>query len=131
MLFPLSRCDLLTNHARVLLCIACDRHVRIREIAQCAQLTERATHRLVTDLCEAGYLEKRRVGARNEYEIKLEMPLGHPLEAELPIGELLAPLINHLRAAQSGTPDATPPPRFYGPRISIATRQSSGVGGGP
>ena len=53
----------ITNHARVLLCIARDPGTRLRDIAVCVDLTERATHGLVSELCEAGYLTKHRLGA--------------------------------------------------------------------
>lgn len=117
----MARCDLLTNHARVLLCIARDPQARIRDIAQCAELTERATHRLVNDLCEAGYLDKRRVGPRNQYEIHHEMPLGHPLEAAMPIGELLTPLINHVRSRQATLREANAPSLSESPHIAAAS----------
>ena len=55
----------LTNHARVLRCIAQDPGVRLRDIAQCAGITERATHRIVSDLVEAGYLTRHRLGRRS------------------------------------------------------------------
>jgi DNA-binding IclR family transcriptional regulator len=90
----------LTNHARVLLCIARDPGTRIRDIAVCAEITERAAHRIVSDLCEAGYVEKHRLGARNYYEVHAELPLRRELESGVPVGELLAPLLRRLRQEQ-------------------------------
>ena len=37
----------LTNHTRVLACVAQQPGVRLREIAACAGITERAAHRIV------------------------------------------------------------------------------------
>lgn len=88
----------LTNHARVLLCIACDPGTRIRDIAGCAEITERAAHRIVSDLVEAGYVDRHRLGARNFYEIHPERPLRHELEAGVPVGEVLAPILRRMRA---------------------------------
>ena len=79
----------LTNHARVLLCIARDHRVRLRDIALCAGITERAAHRIVTDLVEAGYLTRHRLGTRSFYEVHPERPMRHEYEAGHGIGELL------------------------------------------
>jgi len=84
---------LLTNHTRVLVCIAQDPQTRLRDIAQCADLTERATHRIVTELCEAGYVTRHKLGARNFYEIHPAAPLRDPLTGEPEVGELLRLLL--------------------------------------
>jgi DNA-binding IclR family transcriptional regulator len=89
----------LTNHARALVCIARDPNTRIRDIAACAEITERAAHAIVTDLAEAGYVEKHRLGARNFYEINPDAPLRHPFDADVSVGELLRPLVQR-RASQ-------------------------------
>ena len=59
----------LTNHARVLACIAGEPDVRLRDIAARVGITERAAHDLVRDLERAGYLRVRKVGRRNRYEV--------------------------------------------------------------
>lgn len=78
----------LTNHALALVCIQRSPESRMRDIADCLGVTERAAHRIVGDLCEAGYVEKRRVGARNHYTVKLDGNLRHPLVADQPVREL-------------------------------------------
>ena len=88
----MAQWSLLTNHARVLLCIARDREIRLRDVADCTGLTERAAHRIVSELCEAGYVTKRRNGARNVYELHTEAQLRDPLAGEPQIGELLSVL---------------------------------------
>ena len=79
----------LTNHSHVLLCIAEDPDVLLREVAQHVGITERATQRIVAELEEAGYLSHERVGRRNRYQVHAEPPLRHPLEDHLQIGALL------------------------------------------
>src|ERR671918_1660489 len=80
----------LTNHARVLLCIAQDAGVRLREIGEAVGITERAAHRIVTELADAGYVSRRRVGRRNHYTIQADLPVPDPLARGQNVGELLA-----------------------------------------
>jgi len=82
----------LTNHAHVLLCVARDPGVRLRDVAAAVGITERAAQRIVADLVEAGYLERSREGRRNRYELDPGLPLRHPLERNHTIGELIAVL---------------------------------------
>ena len=82
----------LTNHAHVLFCLTRNSDTRLRDVAAEVGLTERATQRIVTDLVEAGYLERRREGRNNTYVVHGEMPLRHPLEQHRSIGEVLAVL---------------------------------------
>lgn len=79
----------LTNHAHVLLCIAENPDVLLREVASRVGITERATQRIVAELEAAGYLSHTKVGRRNHYEVSTELPLRHPLEDHLAIGALL------------------------------------------
>ena len=83
----------LTNHTHVLLCVAKDPGMRVRDIADCVGITERAVHRIVSDLVDAGYLIRRRVGRRNEYEIDRGLPLRHPTEGNHNIGRRLSELL--------------------------------------
>ena len=69
----------LTSHARVLLCIAHDPGVRLRDIAARTGVTERTAYGIVTDLTEAGYVVKHKDGRRNRYQIQARLPLGRPL----------------------------------------------------
>jgi MarR family len=80
----------LTNHARVLLCIARDPGVRLRDIADRLGITERSAHGIVADLTEAGYVVKHKDGRRNRYQIQAHMPLPEPASREPAIGEVLA-----------------------------------------
>ena len=90
----------LTNHAHVLLCVAENPNVRLRDVAAQVGITERAAQRIVTELEDAGYLEREREGRRNIYRLNTAMPLRHPLDRDHRIGELLAAFAN---------PGAAPP----------------------
>jgi len=80
----------LTNHARVLLCIAHDPGVRLRDIAARTGVTERTAYGIVTDLTEAGYVVKHKDGRRNRYQIQAHLPLPGSGSRERTIGEILA-----------------------------------------
>ena len=82
----------LTNHAHVLLCIANDSNVRLRDIAERVGITERAAQRIVGELVDAGYVDRVREGRRNNYRLNAERPLRHPLEEDHAVGEVLAVL---------------------------------------
>jgi len=83
----------LTNHARVLACIAMDPGVRLREVADAIGITERSAFAIVTDLTEAGYVVKEKDGRRNRYSIQSHAPLHEPTGTEKTIGELLNLLV--------------------------------------
>jgi len=85
----------LTNHARVLLCIAYDPGARLRDIAASLGITERSAHGIITDLTKAGYVVKRRDGRRNRYRIQAHLPLPEPTSREPAIGEVLAVLLGN------------------------------------
>jgi DNA-binding transcriptional ArsR family regulator len=80
----------LTSHARVLLCIARDPGVRLRDIAASLGITERSAYGIVTDLAEAGYVIKRKDGRRNRYQVQAHLPLPEPTSRERTVGEVLA-----------------------------------------
>lgn len=82
----------LTNHAHTLLCIARDPGIRLRDVADRVGVTERAAQRIVSDLVEAGYLDRLREGRRNYYKVKADRPLRHPVERGHDIGEILSVL---------------------------------------
>ena len=82
----------LTNHARVLLCIARDPGIRMRDVSERVGITERAAQRIVGELADAGYIERHRDGRRNFYEVHDSLPLRHPMEQNHQIRELLTTL---------------------------------------
>jgi DNA-binding MarR family transcriptional regulator len=90
------RWDFLTNHAHVLVCVAHDPGIRLRDIAAAVGITERSAHTILSQLVEAGYVQRERNGRRNRYKIRPELPLRHPLAQEQEIGELLEVLLKPL-----------------------------------
>ena len=77
-------------HARVLLCVAHDPGVRLRDIAASLDITERGAFGIITDLVEAGYVVKEKDGRRNRYRIEADLPLPEPSSQERTVGEVLA-----------------------------------------
>ena len=82
----------LSNHGRVLLFLAHDPGMRLRDIAASLGITERSAFGVVSDLTAAGYLSKRKDGRRNHYQIQAHQPLPEPTSRERTIGEVLAVL---------------------------------------
>jgi len=82
----------LTNHAQVLLCIAHDPEIRVREISEAVGITERAAHRIIAELDTAGYVTRKRNGRRNNYTIQSHLPLPDPLARGEKVGDLLSVL---------------------------------------
>jgi predicted transcriptional regulator len=83
----------LTNHARVLVCIAHDPGVRLRDIAKTLDITERSAYSIVTDLTASGYVVKLKDGRRNRYRIRPHLPLRETITQERTIGEVLDILV--------------------------------------
>lgn len=92
----------LTNYGHVLLCIAGDPEIRMKDVAERVGITERATQRIVADLVKAGYLSSSKSGRRRYYKIDDSRSLRHPVESHNQIGELL-----HL--VGGGVPKVKPP----------------------
>ena len=79
----------LTNHTQVLICIAEDDNITLREVANKVGITERAAQRIVADLVEAGIIDRRRVGRRNHYLVNRGAAMRHAAQANHQIGPLL------------------------------------------
>lgn len=79
----------LSNHAHVLILIGRDGDLRMRDLAERVGITERAVHRIVKDLADAGYIRVTREGRRNHYDVHRSSPLRHPVEEGATVGALL------------------------------------------
>ncbi len=121
----------LTSHARVLLLVARDPGVRLRDIAASLGITERSAFGIITDLVEAGYVVKEKNGRRNRYHIQAHLPLPEPTSQERTVGEVLAlltgtgPAATGQRATRktgagraAGTPEVGAPQR-ESPRSTV------------
>jgi hypothetical protein len=99
----------LTNHARVLVCIAHDPGVRLRDIATTAGITERSAYGIVTDLAAAGYVvkDKDTDGRRNRYQIQSHLPLPEGIAGQRTVGEILDLLVDATTRPDDPTPEAS------------------------
>jgi hypothetical protein len=88
-----ERWSFLTNHARVLVCIAHDPGIRLRDVATTLRITERSAYGIVADLIDDGYVVKEKDGRRNRYQIQDHLPLRGSISREPPIGEVLDLLV--------------------------------------
>jgi hypothetical protein len=121
------RWSFLSSHARVLLCIARDPAVRLRDLAASLNMTERSAHGIVTDLAEAGYVIKLKQGRRNSYQVQTQVPVSVPGSREPPVGELLT-----LFAARvaSSLPEMLPVPVVpMVPGVPPGSAEAGGVAG--
>ncbi len=79
----------LTNHTHVLVCLARNSNLTLREVAAEVGITERAVHAIVKALETDGVLGRKREGQRNRYHLNRQYRLRHPLEAHRRLGDLL------------------------------------------
>lgn len=78
-----------TNHAHVLVCLAGDPEMRLRDVGVEVGITERAVQKIVSELEAGGVLERERQGRRNVYRILGDLPLRHPLESHCTVDGLV------------------------------------------
>ena len=110
----MKRWTFLTNYGHVLLCIAADPSIRLIDIAGQVEITERSAQRIVADLIDEGYLKHSKVGRRNQYQIRADLPMRHPAERKNNVGALLKllrrkPVIAGVDSFQSKTQEASGP----------------------
>jgi predicted transcriptional regulator len=79
----------LTNHAHVLILIAGEPEVRMRDLAARVGITERAVHHIVADLEAGGYLKITRHGRRNKYAVNTGLPLRHSIDGHRKLADLV------------------------------------------
>jgi DNA-binding IclR family transcriptional regulator len=94
-----THCAVLTNHGLVLLTIARNPNVRVRDIADAVGITERATQAILRDLDRGGYIERSRVGRRNRYGVRRRAALPHALLGSATVGDLVDALTPGPRTA--------------------------------
>jgi DNA-binding IclR family transcriptional regulator len=89
----MAEISFLTNHGHVMACVARDGDMRLREIADCVGITERAAQRIVRELEEQGYLTRQRVGRTNVYDVHPEVPMRTEVERDVPVGRLVSAIL--------------------------------------
>ena len=91
----------ITNHGLVLSYISHNPSHTAREIANHVGVTERTTHKIISDLEEAGYIERRKSGRKNLYRVDPALPLRHHTKLDIIVEDLLVALTS---------PQSPPPP---------------------
>jgi predicted transcriptional regulator len=79
----------LSNHGHVLVCLARDPDVRMRDVADAVGITERAVQQIVHDLVSEHYVEKEKLGRRNRYRVVRSAHFRHELEADVSLGSFV------------------------------------------
>lgn len=92
----------LTNHAHVLLCLAGNPELRIRDIAERVGVTERAVLRILGNLEEAGCLAREREGRRTHYRLRPDRPMRHPVEATRSVRALVEAFVDARASSPPG-----------------------------
>ena len=87
---PGPRWTFLSNHGHVLVCLARDPGVRVRDMAARVGISERAVLRTLGEFVKADYVRRAREGRRNRYAVRADLPLRHPVEAHRRVGDLVA-----------------------------------------
>ncbi len=82
----------ITNHGVVLGYIARHPKITARELATSVGITERAVHRIISDLVAAGYITRRRKGRQNIYRVNPDLSLRHESHQDILVGSLLETL---------------------------------------
>lgn len=95
-----KRWTFLTNHAHVLMCVAKDPDLRLRDIAERVGITERAAQLIISDLIAEGYVVRSKIGRRNNYHVNGHGRMRHPMFRELAIERLLE-LLDHPAAQEA------------------------------
>lgn len=81
--------NFLSNHGHVLVCLADDPDMLIKDVAARVGITERAVQHIVTDLEDAHVISRHREGRRNRYVVRRDMRFRHPLESGMRVGDFL------------------------------------------
>ena len=82
----------ITNHGLVLSYIFHNSTSTAREIANHIGVTERTTHKIISDLEVAGYIKRQKIGRRNVYNVDPQLPLRHHTKTDIVVEDLLASL---------------------------------------
>ena len=105
-----SRWTFITNHGLVLSYIFHYPESTAREIANFVGVTERTTHKIISDLEATGYIERRRHGRRNIYDVDHQLPLRHHTKQDILVSELLEALTSKTLKPLDGPPQGDSQP---------------------
>jgi DNA-binding Lrp family transcriptional regulator len=93
-----------SNYGHVLVCLAQNPEVRLRDVAQQVGITERAVQKIVRDMQDAGFITISKQGRCNRYRINKRRSLRHGLESHCTVGKLLALVSRPMPPVTSGRP---------------------------
>ncbi len=79
----------MSNYGHVLVCLARDPDLRMRDVAEAVGVTERAVQQIVRELVHNGYVEKEKDGRRNRYRIVESARFRHELESDIRVGDFI------------------------------------------
>ena len=94
----LQKWTFITNHGLVLSYIFHNTTSTAREIANYIGVTERTTHKIISDLEEEGYIQRRKIGRRNVYSVDPQLPLRHHTKTDIMVEDLLESLSSQITA---------------------------------
>ncbi len=96
--------NFLSNYGLVLTHLFQNPRATLREIARGTDLTERAVYQIVRDLEEGGFIDKKRVGRRNIYNINEGELFSYPVYGELNVAQMITALRRILEERRASTP---------------------------
>ena len=94
----LQKWTFITNHGLVLSYIFHNPTSTAREIANYIGVTERTTHKIISDLEEEGYIQRGKIGRRNVYSVDPQLPLRHHTKTDIMVEDLLESLNSQITA---------------------------------
>ena len=95
--------SLLTNHGRLLLAIENETGLRVRDMADRLEMSERGVALILRDLREAGYVTSRREGRRVFYKVVADKPMRRDSLRHQTVGQLLGLLAAAETSRRKGT----------------------------
>jgi len=116
---------LFSNHGHVLVCLARDNEMRLRNVADAVGITERAVQKIVRELQEAGFIEVTKHGRCNRYVINTRKTLRHKLESNCPVGKLLQLITSREKRALKPAAARTAPAQ------AVESERPAATGGQP
>ncbi len=91
---PSAPWTFLTNHAHVILLLARQPDLRLRDVAAAVGITERAVQRIVAELEAGGVLAREKEGRCNRYDVHRSVRLRHAVEAHCTVGDLIVMVVS-------------------------------------
>ncbi len=79
----------LSNHGKVLVCVASDPGVRVSQIADIVGVKERAVQRILAQLRDDGVVASRREGRRNRYSVNRRRRMRWGPDRDVQVGRLI------------------------------------------